>query len=65
MGASPPIRMHPGSGIFFRIGGPLSEQVSINGIPEDAITYDYKEVGINNLAEFRCAKVQLGPIYRH
>ena len=36
------------------------EQVSINVIPEEAIAYNYKEVGINNLAEFRCAKVQLG-----
>ena len=45
---------------FFRIGGPYSEQVSINGIPEEAIAYNYKEVGINDLAELRCAKVQLG-----
>ena len=36
------------------------EQVSINVIPEEAIAYNYKEVGINNLAELRCAKVQLG-----
>ena len=40
------------------------EQISINSIPEEdiqeeAIAYNYKEVGINNLAELRCAKVQL------
>ena len=49
-----------GLGFFFRIGGPYSEQVRINGIPEEAIVYNYKEVGINNLAELRCAEVQLG-----
>ena len=37
------------------------EQVSINDIPEEAIAYNYKEVEINNLAELRCAKVQLAP----
>ena len=37
------------------------EKVSTNGIPEEAIAYYYKEVGINNLVELRCAKVQLGP----
>ena len=36
------------------------EQVSINVIPEEAIAYNYKEVGINNLAKLRYAKVQLG-----
>jgi len=49
-----------GLGIFIRIGGPWSEQVSINGISEEAIAYNYKEEEINNLAELRCAKVQLG-----
>ena len=36
------------------------ELVNINSIPEQAIAYNYKEDKINNLAEFRCAKVQLG-----
>ena len=31
-------------------------------MPEEAIAYNYKEVGIHNLAELRCAKVQLGHI---
>ena len=51
-------KKEPGSVIFFRIGGPWSEQVSINGISEEAIAYNYKEVGIHNLAELRCAKLQ-------
>ena len=55
-----PPKSYQVQGIFFRIGGPQSEQVSINGIPEETIAYDYKEVGINNLKELRCAKVQLG-----
>ena len=32
------------------------------GIPEVAIAYNYKEVGINNLAELRFVKVQLGQL---
>ena len=51
-----------GLGIFFRIGGPQSEQVSINSIPEEAIANNYKEVEINNLAKLKFVKVQLGHI---
>ena len=29
-------------------------------IAEETIAYNYNEVGINNLAELRCGKVQLG-----
>ena len=48
---------------LFRIGEPQSEQISMSDdIPEEAIAYNYKEVGINNSAELRCAKVQLGQL---
>ena len=54
-----------GLGIFFRIGGSQSEQVSLNGIPEkaipeEAIAYKHKEVGINNFVQLRWAIVQPG-----